>query len=424
MGVVQRLRSEFSFIRGNYLVLVMSWILMDFGREIPETYYALYVKGLGGTATTIGIIAASSFVALAAVQFPGGYLADKFGRKWLISSMTFGVAFSYLFYALAPTWHLILVGSVFQSLCLIYQPALMAMISDSVPPQRRGMGFSIIFLINRVSTTPGPLIAGFFFVTWGLIDGVRIAYMILFVMFLAAAVMRLRLTETVVEAGKVTRSDILKAYPSALREGLAIWGKVRRSMFFLFLVNLLGSFSFAMVFPYFLLYAVEELGVLEVQWPFVLIVFSITMIVTALPVGKLVDKAGRKKPLLLAQFLFLPAVLLFVYGDLIRLFLAMSLFGLAVILSQSSITALQTDLVPQTLRGKVIGSSQFFSYILMAIGALIGGFLYESVSPQLPFLLLAMLIVPQAVLIAWLVHEPETRERSVMESEAAGRSGQ
>ena len=411
MGILQKIRTEFSFIHGNYLVLVMSWILMDFGREIPETYYALYVTGLGGTATTIGIIGFASFVALAAVQFPGGYLADKFGRRWLVSSMTFGVAFSYLFYALAPTWHLILVGAVFQSLCLIYQPALMAMISDSVPPERRGMGFSIIFLIERVATTPAPLIAGFFFITWGLIDGVRIAYMIAFVMFLAAAVIRLRLSETVVKAHKVSRGDILKSYPPALREGLGIWRRVDRSMFYLFLVNLIGSFSFAMAFPYFLLYAVEELGILEAQWPFVLILFSITMIVAAVPVGKLVDKVGRKKPLVLSQFVYVPAVLLFVYGDLTRLFLALPLFGLAVILSNSSLTALQADLVPQTLRGKVIGSSQFFSYILMSIGTLIGGLLYETVSRQLPFLLLAIFIVPQIILIVWLVHEPETREK-------------
>ena len=411
MGVVERLRSEFSFIRGNYLVLVVSWVLMDFGREIPETYYALYVEGLGGTAATVGIIGSASFVALAAVQFPGGYLADKFGRRWLVSSMTFGVAFSYLFYALAPTWHLILLGAIFQSLCLVYQPALIAMIQDGVPPERRGMGFSIINLISNASTTPGPLIAAFLFLTFGLIDGVRIAYMILFVLFLGAAIIRLRLTETITQPQKVSRGEILRAYPSALRDGLQAWRRVPRSMVSLFLVGVLGRFSSAMIFPYMVLYAVGELGIAEVQWSLVLTLLFVANIATALPAGKLIDKVGRKKSFLLAQLIFFPAVLLFVYGDPTRLFLALPLFGLGRILSFSSYMSLQADLVPQSLRGKIIGSGQFFNYALMAAGTLIGGFLYVAVSPQVPFFLRAIVIVPQTILIALLVHEPETREK-------------
>jgi len=325
--------------------------------------------------------------------------------------MTFGVAFSYLFYALAPTWHLILLGAIFQSLCLVYQPALIAMIQDGVPPERRGMGFSIINLISNVSTTPGPLIAAFLFLTFGLIDGVRIAYMILFVLFLGAAIIRLRLTETITQPQKMSRGEILRAYPSALRDGLQAWRQVPRSMVSLFLVSVLGRFSSAMFFPYMVLYAVGELGIAEVQWSLVLTLLFVSNIATALPAGKLIDKVGRKKSFLLAQLIFFPAVLLFVYGDPTRLFLALPLFGLGRILSFSSYMSLQADLVPQSLRGKIIGSGQFFNYALMSAGTLIGGFLYVAVSPQVPFFLRAIVIAPQTILIALLVHEPETREK-------------
>jgi hypothetical protein len=42
-----RLKEEFSFFRGNYLILIVSWILMDFAHEIPGTYYSDYVIQLG-----------------------------------------------------------------------------------------------------------------------------------------------------------------------------------------------------------------------------------------------------------------------------------------------------------------------------------------------------------------------------------------
>lgn len=95
-SLLTRLASEFSFLRGNFLILLISWVIMDFAREIPGTYYPLYVRALGGTAATVGLIGSASMLSLALVQLPGGYLADKYGRRWLITTLTFGVALSYI----------------------------------------------------------------------------------------------------------------------------------------------------------------------------------------------------------------------------------------------------------------------------------------------------------------------------------------
>ena len=103
MTLVGILKREFSFIKGNYAILVTSWILIDFAMELPGTYYSLYVLKLGVTETILSMIGFSSFLALASMQFPSGCLADRFGRKWLVTAMTFGVALSYIFYALVPS---------------------------------------------------------------------------------------------------------------------------------------------------------------------------------------------------------------------------------------------------------------------------------------------------------------------------------
>jgi len=76
LPLADKLRSEFSFIKGNYAILVASWVLIDFAMELPATYYALYVLQLGATETVLGMIGLFSFLALASMQFPGGYLAD------------------------------------------------------------------------------------------------------------------------------------------------------------------------------------------------------------------------------------------------------------------------------------------------------------------------------------------------------------
>jgi len=411
VGTITKIREEFSFIRGNFLILVLSWILMDFVNEMPGTYYGLFVKKvLGGDEFILGLIMFASFIALASVQFPGGYLADKYGRKWLISTMTFGVALSYLLYALAQSWEWILVGAVIANLCLIYQPALFAMVADSLPPEKRGLGFSIINLITSVSTTPAPLIAGVLFLNFGLEGSMRICYFLVVAFYLAAAILRLRLRESIQTEEKVDLRGLLKAYPASLKESVRVWKKVPRSMFFLFIANLILMFSFAMGQSFFVLYAVEVLHIPEFYWSLILTALFITMIVVSLPIGKIIDRFGRKKPLIAAYLLLVPAILLIVYGDLIRLFIAFPLTGIAQLLFFSASAALGADLVPKEQRGKVQGFSSFFNYIFMALGNLIGGFLYKNISPQLPFLIPLAFVPIELAIVLFLVKEPAEKE--------------
>ena len=411
MALVKRFKEEFSFFKGNYAVLVLSWVLMDFASEMPTPNYQYYVQALGGTGIALGLIGFCGFIALAAVQFPGGYLADRYGRRWLVSTMTFALALCFLFYALAPTWHFILVGAVILNLCLIYQPALWAMISDSLPPERRGMGFSLIMLINSVTTTPGPVIAGILLWMFGLIPSMRIVYLIMTVLYLSAAVMRLRLKETVTSGDPIRIQEFASSYPKAIRESWGAWKVVPRSMFWLFVAQTITQFGVAGVQVIVALYARDVLLIPESIWWIVFVPLFLSMLVVSIPIGKLIDKAGRKVPLLLSAVLQVPTVLLFIYGDFTRVLVSMSLLGVTILLGMSAGSAMQTDLVAQENRGKIIGFTNFVGYVATAIGMLLGNWLYVSVSPQLPFFLLLALSVPQFMILLLLVSEPGKREQ-------------
>jgi MFS family permease len=406
------LRREFSFIKGNYAVMVISWILVDFAVELPATYYGLYVLGLGATETILGVIGLSQFLALASMQFPGGYLADKYGRKWLISTMTFGVGLSMIFYAIAPSWHLILVGAVLLGIFnSTYQPALNAMIADSLPPERRGMGFSIVMLISAASTTPSPAVAGLLRAHLGLIDGMRVGYGIAVALFMVAASFRLFfLKETVVNASKPRIREIIQSYPTALRESFAVWKKVPRSMLYLFLSFSVAIFGFSATNLYTVIYATRVLLIDEVAWAFIVALVPITTILLALPVGKLVDKIRRKIPIIGSTLLFGLSMWIFLNGDLARVIVSLILLGAGNVMLNASFGALQADLTPQTLRGKVSGFINFANYLILAAGSFVGGYLYEHVAPQAPFMLAIVAILPSSLLTLVLVKEPERRE--------------
>jgi len=400
-GLLQRLRSEFDFVQGNFLVMVMSWLFLDFFTELPGTYYPLYVKALGGTASSIGLIGAVQHVAIALVQIPGGYLTDKYGRRWLIASMTFVAAFARLFYAYAPIWEWIMVGAVISGFCSIYQPALGAIVADSLPKEKRGMGFSIINLITSVSTTPAPLIAGYLFTRYGLVPSMRLTYKMVFMGFIVAAILRTRLKETVESPAKINVKEMLGEYPVSLRESVNVWRLVPTAVFVLFLISVITSFASGLFQPVLTLYIVKDLGISEVELSYIMTALPVTMILLALPAGKMVDRIDKRVPIMLSFVLWGAAILLLVYGDFYRLILSMMLVGLLMILVNSATSALSAELVPREHRGKVNGSRGFFAMIAAALGQLTGGWLYDNVSHQMPFLIELLLIIPPIVM-AWL----------------------
>jgi MFS family permease len=291
-------------------------------------------------------------------------------------------------------------------------PRLQAIIADSIPSEKRGMGFSMFMLVNNVAAIFSPIIAGSLYLRYGLVVGVRIAYLIVVVTYLIAAMIRSRLTETLkVNDDGLNLSGVLREYPKAVKEGLRVWRKLPRSMFFMFLTSAVASFVFAIFSPYQVVYATKVLHIDEFNWAFVMMWFTASMVFLALPSGKLTDKIGRKRPAFISWVFYAIFPLLFLAGGLYLLFIAYLFFGASNALWAAAYQAFEADSVPQELRGKEVGCSYFIIFVLMAFGGLLGGFLYQSVSPMLPFILAFIHTIPCAVITLFLIHEPKQREK-------------
>ena len=400
-------------MKGNFLIMTITWVLMFFAAPIPQTYASLYYKGLGADDFLLAVISFSGSIALALVQFPGGYLADKHGRRWLVFSMTFGVALSSLFFVFAPSWHYIVLGIMIQNFCLLYQPALFAIMFDSVSPENRGAGFSLQSVITNLVGLPAAIIAGYLILIFDLDMGVRIAYAIVTVAYFAAAVLRVRLKETLSSKSGDDRPsfvDAFRQYLPSVRESLHVWSHVPRAALYLY-VAITGVSSLVVgCNTYFVVYATGVLGLQKFQWALVLALMSVTVAVPAILAGLRMDRVGRKRYLVLAFLLYVPAMLIFVWGNFILLLVAFFFFGLGQMLQSSSYQSLLGDLVPREFRGKVVGCGQFFMYVSQALTTLLVGALYSYVWAPLPFLLLAGFPVPMALLVHFRVFEAKVKE--------------
>ena len=419
MGISEQLRGKNAVLTGNFLVLMITWVLMYSTQPIPDTYSSLYFLSLGATPFLLSVMFFAGSLAVAFVQFPGGYLADKNGRRWLIATMSFGLAIGYLFFVLAPSWEFIVLGMVIQNFCLIYTPALMAMMLDSLDPAKRGSGLNFQSVLLSLISLPAPLIAAALVLVNGQYVspqsdfGMRMAYTVVLVAYLAAAAIRIKLVETLPSNGEKRRPKILQSfreYPKVVRESWQVWNKVPKSAFYLFLTTIGINSLVAGCQIFFVIYATEVLKITGAEYAIVMALMYLTIAVPAVLAGFRMDIRGRKSFLVLGYLLYIPAMLLFVVANFYLLLLAFFLYGLGNLLRVNSSQALLGDLIPRDLRGKAVGFLQFFLYLAQALVYLLVGFLYSFVAPWLPFVLLAAVSVPLGLLVVFKISEPSIKE--------------
>ncbi len=322
MNPFSRFRNRYSFVKGNFQLMTITWILMFFAVPIPNTYAGKFYKDvLGADDFILSVISFAGSIALAFVQFPGGYLADKHGRRWLVYTMTFGVALSSIFFVFAPSWPFIVIGIMIQNFCLLYQPALFAIMLDSVSPENRGAGFTFQAVVTNLVGLPASIIAGYLILVFQFDLGMRIAYAIVTVAYFAAAFLRVKLKETLPSTSNSGRPALLEAlreYPKSVRESMKVWGKVPRTVFHLFISNAAASSLLAGCNTYFVVYALVALGIAKFQWAIVMAFMSLSAAIPAIVAGLRMDKAGRKHFLVLGYLCYLPAMAIFVSATFFR----------------------------------------------------------------------------------------------------------
>jgi MFS family permease len=241
----------------------------------------------------------------------------------------------------------------------------------------------------------------------------RIAYAIAMIAYFAAALLRVRLTETLSSFSRDDHPNFLaafKEYPQSVRESLGIWSRIPRSAYYLFISNaVINSLIFGCS-TYFVIYATENLEISNFQWALILALGAFTVAIPSVIAGLRMDRVGRKNYVILSFLCYVPAAILFVFGNFYVLVLAFFLFALGQVLQSSSYTALLGDLTPRELRGRVVGCSQFFGYLAQAFAQLVIGLLFSYVWRPLPFLMLAASVIPLTLIVQYKVFEEDKKQ--------------
>ena len=127
-------------MKGNVLVITLTRAAQMFSMRMTTPFFSLFILSLGGQPTDIGYVLTLRTLA-ALLIFPiAGYITDMLGRVKVIAVAGYISALTFLFYIFATDWTHIAIGTFLQGLVMIHLPALGAIMADSMPPHRRGIG--------------------------------------------------------------------------------------------------------------------------------------------------------------------------------------------------------------------------------------------------------------------------------------------
>jgi MFS family permease len=398
-------------------------------------FFPLYIEALGGSATEIGLVYALGGLAGLILYPIGGYIADHRGRVKLVSIATYLYALSFIPFIIAQNWVMLAVGYFTQQLVLFYMPAVNAIMADSLPVHRRGIGFATITAIPQAVGLLSPFIGGYLIdhVFGGGIDGLtvamRISYTAGIAIGLLVAVIRLKFLQETLKKSDSTVSLhniplLLKTSYIHLSKSLKWMSQTLRSIA---IIQIVITLFVSIAAPFWVVYAAGEhsiIGLTPYEWGFLMLIVGAIRIALSIPIGYLVDLYGTKRTILLAMLLAPIPIIIFPFCQtFLEVLLTLVLLGLVNALIWPASATLITNAVPRDKRGRLLSilgqglsigwggvwASGFLMFIPVTVGSTLGGHIYAS-NPQYPWFILAISLILCFILSIQFIHEPEKTE--------------
>jgi MFS family permease len=363
----------------------------------------LFVKSLNGSETVIGLIAAISPFAGVLFSFPVGMLADRWGKKRLLT-VAAGVLLAapvlYLFVQ-NPFW-LIPIRFFHGIATAILGPVASAFILGAYP-RSRGEKLGLYSSATLVGRTLAPLLGGAI-ISWFLYLGGPLTYRAVYVAAFALGIPALFLVLSLPgDERPATGGDALpRVAPADFARGLVEFVRNRR-LLGTSLVEMATYFAYGVLETYLPLY-LAGLGVPAYQ---IGIVFSIQVLSIALTkplFGKLADRVDRRVQILAGIVLLAAATAAIpLVTGIFALTLVSVIFGLAVSVSTVATSSYVAEVVKTERIGASLGGLSSIMDIGHSSGPFVAGFIITAVNVGAGFFAGAAMCVLASLLFAGLV---------------------
>jgi MFS family permease len=361
-------------MKRNVSVLALSLFGLALGEELWQSYMPAYLAALGAGGVAVGLFGALKDLLDSVYQYPGGWLADRLGRRQALLVFTALAMAGYATYAAARSWPVVFAGLLgVMAWKAGAFPTTFAVIGDSVPREQRATAFgvqSVLVRVPRVISAPvgGLLIAGL-----GTVAGVHAA--VLVTLMLALVVLGVQ--------AYAYRDDPRPAPPGPPDRLRAIAAGMPAALWRLLAADCLVRIGEGAATSFIVLYVLQIRHLSAADYGLLYAIQQAVSIVFYLPGGRIADRIGRRPlvALTLVFFAVFPLAVRLATG-FPALVAAFSVGGLKEI-GEPARKSLIVDLAPERHRARTVGVYYGIRNLVVVPAGLAGGVLWQ-LRPTLP----------------------------------------
>lgn len=355
--------------------LIITVILVGLGERIGERFLPVYLISVGASVFAPSILNALDNFLSAIYSFPGGWVSSKFGYKKALLFFNIFAILGYLIVIIFPGWIPVIIGSVFfLSWSSLSMPAYMDLIRNEIPKNKQVFGISVHSLVKRIPMALGPLLGGVLIDNFGIIAGIRLAFILATVCSLLGILIQ-QISLKKIDKKENTKIGFKGIYPWAFPKQMQV----------LLVSDILAKFCSQIPYAYIAIWAMEYSKGARLSATLFGTLTTIEMVCAILSyvlIGFVGDKF-KKKGFILTTFILyfiFPLVLLVSrsYGMLVFAFIIRGFkeFG------EPTRKAQIMEIAPDDKKALYFGAFYLYRDIFVTLGVLLGGFLW-SVSPEL-----------------------------------------
>jgi MFS family permease len=383
--------TDFLSLERNVSIASAAVFLLGLGEELWKKFLPKYLESLGASTLIVGFFGTAEDFFDAIYQYPGGWLADRLGRRRAFLTFVAIASAGYLVYLISPSWPYLFLGlglvMAWQSMA---SPAIFAVIGDALPRERRAMGFTLQSILKRVPIVIAPLAGGALIASLGIIKGIQ-AGLVITLIFAGLTVLLLLKVNITVQTSRTTGI-------------VGVWRSFHRALKRLLVSDVIIRTCEGMTGVITILYVTNVQHFSVARYGTLVAIQMITSIVVYIPAGKIADRVGRK-PFVIVTFLSFALFPLAVIAasSFTILVVAFIVGGLREI-GEPARKAMIVDFAQENVRARSVGLYYLVRSLSITPAAAIGGLLWR-ITPEVPFLVAGIIGLIGTIVFAVTVEE-------------------
>jgi len=375
IGVGTRWKTTRRVIPTRFWMLVAGELIISSGSSMVWPFLSGYLKDrLGVPLTVIAFLLTLNSIMEILFSFVAGSLTDRFGRK---SMMVFSLFSGSLYYLLmgqpgSLVYYAVLLafGGATDPL---YTVGLNTIVADMVPEEYRPDAYSFIRIAHNVGVVIGPILGGLLVVAFfnASFFGAAMAFLLL-----AVAILFI-LPETRKKTGhpeeKIKTKETFAGYRVIFKDRVFL-GVVLGFTFSLMAASL--------VFILLQVYTREQFGMPEDQFGYVIAINALMVILFQYFITNFTQKRKPLPVLAVGALFYAVGVGSVALGKGFWGFaLSVAIMTMGELIITPTGTSLVASLAPAELRGRYMGVYNLVWPVASGLGPILGGLLYDNISP-------------------------------------------